>query len=95
MTTRIDVNIDSKGMFVPMSGNSDATANIGTYNGTTFTGIITQQTFDLGTGSFYGGAAPIQSDKALDSRVFLKSSEFLQFFWSLYSFWEYIKSKTD
>ncbi|OBS11319.1 hypothetical protein ATE49_16160 [Elizabethkingia miricola] len=78
MTTRIDVNIDSKGMFVPMSGNSDATANIGTYNGTTFTGIITQQTFDLGTGSFYGGAAPIQSDKALDSQVY--SSKVVSFY---------------
>ena len=77
MTTRIDVNIDSKGMFVPMSGNSDATVNIGTYSGTTFTGIITQQAFDLGTGTFYGGAAPIQSDKALDSQVYsLKVASF-------------------
>ena len=78
MTTRIDVNIDSKGMFVPMSGNSDATVNIGTYNGAAFTGIITQQAFDLGTGTFYGGAAPIQSDKALDSQVY--SSKVVSFY---------------
>ncbi|WBS75738.1 hypothetical protein PF438_04420 [Elizabethkingia meningoseptica] len=53
---RIDVNLDSKGMFRPMSGNSDAKASLGTGNGTSFNSIIRQKAFNIETGSYYGSA---------------------------------------
>nr|WP_199162096.1 hypothetical protein [Elizabethkingia sp. ASV34] len=69
MTSRIDVNLDSKGMFTPMSGNDDATANIGTGNGTSFSSIVKTQAFNLDSGTFYGSIVPV-SDKALNSSIY-------------------------